>query len=248
MDGAIGVGLSAQIALRDRLVTVANNLANVSTPGFRAEQAKFDEALARISQGPGLGRSSVAYVEAKQPYLDRRSGGVSKTDAPLDVALVGDAFMSLETPQGPVYTRDGRMFITPAGMLVSVEGHPVLDIGGAPLQLDPAAGPPAIARDGMISQNGRQIGAIGLFVIDPQARLSRAGNSGVVPDRPPVAALDFSRHGVLQGFLENSNVSGVAEMARMIEVERAFESVVNAVGAAESSTVDAIKTLGGGSA
>lgn len=242
MQGALFVGLSAQMALRDRLDTIAHNLANVETPGFRAEQAKFDAAVARIS---GM-RPSVAFVEANEPYLSRQSGGVMKTDAPLDVALQGDAFMALETPQGVIYTRDGRLSMTPTGALVSTNGHAVLDIGGAPLQLDPAGPRPTIARDGMISQGERRVGAIGLFAIDPAARLTRADNSGVTPDRPPAAVLDFTTNGVLQGYLENSNVTGVAEMARLISVQRAFESVVAAQGQQENSFVDAIRTLGGG--
>jgi flagellar basal-body rod protein FlgF len=240
MQGGLHVGVSAQIALRDRLETIAHNLANVSTPGFRAEQAKFDAAVARIGAQP-----SVAFVEAKQPYLSRESGVTIKTDSPLDVALQGDAFMALETPQGQIYTRDGRLFITPTGALVSVNGHAVLDAGGAPLQLDPNGPAPSIARDGMIAQGGRRVGAIGLFAIDPAANLTRADNSGVVPDRPATAVLDFTRNGVLQGHLENTNVSGVAEMARLIAVQRAFESVVAAQGQSEQSFVDAIKTLGG---
>jgi flagellar basal-body rod protein FlgF len=241
VQGALQVGLSAQIALRDRLETIAHNMANVSTPGFRAEQSKFDQAVARL----GAGKAPVAFVEAKDPYLSRLSGGVTKTDGPLDVAVLGEAYISLDTPQGQVFTRDGRMFLSPTGMMVSVEGYPVLDIGGAPLQLNPGGSAPVIARDGMISQDGRQVGAIGLFAIDPEARLQRGPNSGVIPDRPPTAALDFARNGVIQGFIENSNVSGVSELSRLIAVERMFENVVNTVGAAESSTVDAIRTLGG---
>lgn len=241
MQGGLHVGLSAQIALRDRLETLAHNLANVNTPGFRAEQAKFDAAVARVGAQP-----PVAFVEAKEPYLSRESGGAIKTDSPLDVALQGDAFMALQTPQGTTYTRDGRLFMTPTGALVSVNGHAVLDVGGAPLQLDPGGAPPSIGRDGMIAQGDRRIGAIGLFAIDPQARLTRADNSGVVPDRPPTAVLDFTRNSVLQGHLENSNVSGVTEMARLVAVQRAFENVVAAQGHSEQSYVDAIKTLGGG--
>lgn len=240
MQAGLHVGVSAQMALRDRLETIAHNLANVSTPGFRAEQAKFDAAVARVGSQP-----SVAFVEAKQPYLSREPGGTIKTDSALDVALQGEAFMALETPQGTIYTRDGRLYVTPTGALVSVNGHAVLDAGGAPLQLDPAGPAPTIARDGMIAQGATRVGAIGLFAIDPAAQLARADNSGVVPDLPPTAVLDFTRNGVLQGHLENSNVSGVAEMSRLIAVQRAFESVVAAQTHTEQSFTDAIKTLGG---
>lgn len=243
MQSGLHVGVSAQIALRDRLETIAHNLANVNTPGFRAEQAKFDAAVARVGA-----QTPVAFVEAQEPYLSRESGGAIKTDSPLDVAVQGDAFMAMETPQGVIYSRDGRLFISPTGALVSVNGHAILDAGGAPLQLDPAGAPPTIGRDGMIAQGDRRVGAIGLFAIDPAARLTRADNSGVVPDRPPTAVLDFARNGLLQGHLENANVSGVTEMARLVAVQRAFESVVAAQGQSEQSFVDAIKTLGGAGA
>lgn len=241
MQGSLYVGLSAQIALRDRLATVAHNVANIGTPGFRAEQAKFDAVVARA------GEQRVAFVTTEETYLSRQPGGLQRTDNPLDVGVVGDGFLALQTPQGRAYTRDGRMFMAPSGALVSVAGHAVLDIGGQPLTLDPNAGPPAIARDGMISQQGRQIGAIGLFAIDPAARLARFENSGVVPDRPPAAILDYTRNGLVQGFSEGSNVSGVAEMSRLIQIERSFEGVVNAMAASEQSFTDAIRTLGGAS-
>lgn len=239
MQGSLYVGLSAQIALRDRLNTVAHNVANISTPGFRAEQAKFDALVTRA------GDQRVAFVATDDTYLSRQSGALQRTDNPLDVGVVGEGFLSIQTPQGQVYTRDGRMFMAPSGALVSVNGHAILDIGGQPLTLDPTAGPPAIARDGMISQQGRQIGAIGLFAIDPGAKLTRYENSGVVPDRPAAAILDYTRNGVVQGFSESSNVSGVSEMSRLIQIERAFEGVVNAMATSEQNFTEAIRTLGG---
>ena len=90
----------------------------------------------------------------------------------------------------------------------------------------------------MISQNGRQVGAIGLFAIDPNASLRRTQNSGVVPDKPPTPILDFTRDGVVQGAVEGSNVDPVREMTRLIEVTRAFDSV--------AAEVAAVRGLGAG--
>ncbi len=87
----------------------------------------------------------------------------------------------------------------------------------------------------MISQNGRQVGAIGLFAIDPNARLRRAENSGVVPDKPPTPILDFTRDGVVQGAVEGSNVDPVREMTRLIEVTRAFDGVTAEAAQSEGS-------------
>ena len=80
------------------------------------------------------------------------------------------------------YTRDGRARIAESGTLRTLSGDPILDAGGAPILVEGGAGPLTVSSDGMISQNGRQIGAIGLFAIDPEATLSRAENSGVVPE------------------------------------------------------------------
>ena len=99
----------------------------------------------------------------------------------------------------------------------------------------------------MISQSGRQVGAIGLFEIDPGASLRRAENSGVVPDKPATPILDFTRAGVVQGAVESSNVDPVREMTRLIEVTRAFDGVAAEASQSEGSLRDAIKTLGSAS-
>jgi flagellar basal-body rod protein FlgF len=240
MQGSLYVGLSAQIALRERLATIAHNVANVNTPGFRAEQSKFDALVARA------GDTDIAFADAGTTYLSRAPGGLTKTDNPLDVGVVGEGYLAIQTPQGRAYTRDGRLFMAPSGALVTVTGHAALDVGGAPILLDPTAGPPAVARDGMLSQQGRQIGALGLFAIDPAAKLTRFENSGVVPDRPATAILDFTRNGLVQGFVEGSNVSGVAEISRLVAIQRAFDGVTAAMSQSESNLAEAIRTLGGG--
>jgi flagellar basal-body rod protein FlgF len=96
----------------------------------------------------------------------------------------------------------------------------------------------------MISQNGRQVGAIGLVEIAAGAPLRRAENSGVVPDKPTTPILDFTRAGVVQGAVESSNVDPVREMARLIEVTRAFDGVAAEAAQSEGSLQDAIKALG----
>jgi flagellar basal-body rod protein FlgF len=96
----------------------------------------------------------------------------------------------------------------------------------------------------MITQNGRQVGAIGLFAIDPNASLKRAENTSVVPDKPATPILDFTRDGVVQGAVESSNVDPVREMTRLIEVTRAFDGVAAETSQSETSLQDAIKALG----
>jgi flagellar basal-body rod protein FlgF len=166
------------------------------------------------------------------------------TGGPLDVAVQGEGWFALRTADGVAYTRDGRLHMDEGGALLSVTNAPILDAGGAPIQLDPAGGAPTISQDGMISQNGAQVGAIGLFTIDPAARLSRSSNSSVIPDIPASPVLDFTNDGIMQGMAEGSNVNPVLEMARMINVSRSFESASNAIQSSENSLQDAIKSLG----
>jgi flagellar basal-body rod protein FlgF len=238
MQSGLYVTLSAQLSLQRRIDTIANNIANTSTAGYRAEEVKFETLLSRTPADP------VAFASIGDTYISRRSGEFVKTDNPLDIAVQGDAWIAINTPAGQVYTRDGRMRMTEAGQLQTLNGHPILDVGGAPIQLDPAGGAPQIARDGMITQNNRQVSAIGLFTIDPAAKLHRYENSGVVPDKAAAPALDFSKTGISQGFVERANINPVMEMTRLIGVSRAFDAVTSALSESENTLRDAVKTLG----
>jgi flagellar basal-body rod protein FlgF len=238
MQTNLYVGVSAQLTLQRRLDTIAHNVANASTPGFRAEEVRFETLLSQAGADP------VAFATAGPSYLSRRSGEFVRTENLLDVAVEGDAWLAIQTPAGQVYTRDGRLKIAPTGELQTVNGHPVLDAGGAPMLLDANAGPPRIARDGTITQANRQAGAIGLFSIDNAANLRRFENSGVIPDRPAVPVLDFTKAGLHQGYIENANVNAVMEMTRLISLTRAFEMVSASLATSEASLQDAIKTLG----
>jgi len=238
MQSSFYVGLSAQISLQRRLETIANNVANASTAGFRAEEVKFESVLSRASLDP------TAYATTGKPFLSRKSGEFVRTDNLFDVAVQGDAWLAVQTPNGTAYTRDGRMRMTETGELMSLNNQPMLDAGSAPLRLDPNGGPPRISGDGTITQNNRQIGALGLFQIDPRANLTRVENSGVVPDRPATPALDFAKVGVHQGYIERANVNPVLEMTKLIMVQHAFEAVVASIKDSDASLQEAIRTLG----
>lgn len=238
MQNNLYVGVAAQVALQRRLDTIAHNVANATTPGFRAEEVRFETVLSRTGAEP------VAYATTGPTFLSRRSGEFIRTDNALDVAVQGNAWLAMQTPGGVVYTRDGRMRMTPNGELQSVNGHAILDAGGAPLLLDPNGGAPRISRDGTIMQGNAQVGALGLFTIDNNANLARYENSGVIPDRPAAAVVDFTATGLQQGFVENANVNAVMEMSRLITVTRAFEMVSASLAASESSLQEAIRALG----
>ena len=241
MQSGLYVALSAQVALDKRMDTIANNVANLATVGYRADAMHFESLLSETSADP------VAFASAGGTYISRATGEMTRTNNQLDVAVQGNGWLAVQAPSGVVYTRDGRMVMADTGDLRTLNGYPILDAGNSPLVLDPNGGPPIIARDGMITQGGRQTGAIGLFQIDDKAKLSRFDNSGVIPDRPATPILDFSTNGIMQGFVEGANVNPVMEMANLIKVTRTFESIASLSQTTDSSLQDAIKTLGSSS-
>jgi flagellar basal-body rod protein FlgF len=238
MQSGLYVALSGQVALERRLTTIAANVANQGTPGYRAEEVDFKTVLSRADSRP------VAYVSSGTPYLSTRHGIPIKTDSPLDVTVQGDGWLALQAPSGTVYTRDGRMRMQPNGALVSVNGYAVLDAGSAPLKLDPEGGPISIAQDGMVTQNQQQIGAIGLFALDTAGTLRRYDNSSVVPDGTATPVLDFAQNGISQGYIEGANVDPIQEISKLIALTRTYESIASALDGSESSLTDAIRILG----
>jgi flagellar basal-body rod protein FlgF len=232
------VSLSAQMALQKRLDTIADNVANANTIGFRATGIKFEDVVT------GSGDKSVDFASSGKNFLSGKAGATSRTGDPYDFAAQGDAWFGIQTPAGTVMTRDGRFTIDASGALVTHEGYPVLDAGGAPLQLNASDGPPVAGKDGTLRQNGKLVGAIGLFTFDPGPDIQRFGNSGVIPAGRPTAVVDDSTVGVQQGFLEQSNVDPMREMAKLITVQRTFEDAASLIHQSEATLDDAIKTLG----
>lgn len=238
MQSALYVGLSAQVALEKRLQTIANNVANVNTSGFRTDVVKFETVLSRAGATP------VAFSSPGNNIISREHGNLTETGNPLDVAVVGQGFVAFAGPNGTVYTRDGRLQIAPNGDLQTLTGFPVVDPGGAQITLDPNGGPLSIARNGAITQDGNEVGTLGLFNIPADANLDRYGNSGVIPDRPATAITDYTRDGFRQSYVEGSGANPMLELTRLISAQRTFEGTNSLVEGTESSLQNAIRTLG----
>jgi flagellar basal-body rod protein FlgF len=232
--------VSAQLALQRRLDTIANNVANASTTGFRAEQVRFTSVQSPEAQ------PATTFASAGDTYLSTSPGEIIRTDNPFDVAVEGDAWIAVETASGRAYTRDGRLKLMPTGELRTLTGHSVLDAGGSPLLLSPTAGPPAIGRDGSIIQSNRQVGAIGLFAFNASARFTRSQDVTVVTNTQPSPLIDTAAAGLKQGFQERSNVNPITEMSKLILDQRMFEAVTTAIGDIEQTRLTALRTLGGG--
>jgi flagellar basal-body rod protein FlgF len=235
----IYVALSGQVALQKRMDTLANNVANATTPGFRAEHISFasilDEQTAR----------GTAYAVAAKPTFKNDAGPAVPTGNPLDLAIQGDAFFMIETPAGVAYTRDGRMQLSPEGELRSVNGYPFMGADGGPIRVNPRGGTITIEASGAISQDNVRIGAIGLSLLPANANLTRHDNSAFLSDAEGEPVVDTTVNRVKQGFIEQSNVNPVMEMTRLIALSRTFDAIASSLEARERTIAEAVRTLAG---
>lgn len=238
MTAPVYLALSAQTTMERRLATIATNLANMSTPGYRAEEIKFQSLVEQ------LGGNAVAFPTEGEVFTQLKAGPATYTGNPLDVAVNGDVWLGISTSAGRVLTRDGRLQISPNGELQSIDGYSVLDPGGTPILLDPTAGAVTIGHDGSIVQQGNKVGTLGLFEMGPGGPPGRYSNSGIIPNAPVSTVLDFTHKGVRQGYVEGANVNPILEMTKLMMVQRAFESAAMAVNQSEDLVQQAISQLG----
>lgn len=216
MENATYATLTRQSGLSNELRVIANNVANASTTGFRAEGVVFSEYIAGLDGD----HRSLSMAAARVRHTDMTQGGLAQTGGPFDLAIEGDGFFLVETAAGPRLTRAGAFTTGGAGELVNMDGNRVLDAGGAPVFIPQGVGQIAIAADGTISAAGNPIGQIGLVMPADMSDLTR--QSGTVFDAPN--GFDAFPDGrMVQGFLEGSNVNPITQISRMIEVQRAYE-------------------------
>jgi flagellar basal-body rod protein FlgF len=214
MDAAGYATLNRQSGLMREMGVVANNIANASTTGFRREGVVFSEFVAALDEDPSL---SMAHASGR--HVDLSQSTISQTGGQFDFAIQGEGFFLIETPQGQRLTRAGSFTPSAEGELVTPDGYRLLDAGGAPIFVPPDAKGVALAADGTLSANGQPIAQVGLWQpADPLSLRHQAGTMFAAADLEPTEGAV-----VLQGMLEDSNVEPVSEIARMIEVQRAYE-------------------------
>ncbi|AZU04824.1 flagellar basal-body rod protein FlgF [Glycocaulis alkaliphilus] len=242
MDNMMMIGLSQQQVLRRAMDITANNIANVSTAGFKAEQLLVEAepyTRARAEDGP----ARLNYVAEWGMGRDFSQGTLEQTGRPLDVAITGEGFFTIDTPQGERFTRDGRFSMDAAGTLTSANGAPVLGEDGAPITIDPDAGPVTILANGEVNQNGLVAGRIAVTRFENQGVLSKIGDN--LYTAPDDAERELALEPVIrQGFVESSNVRPIMEITSMMEVSRAYSSVTRMLQQADELSRKAIERLG----
>ena len=216
MDLAGYVALTRQSGLAKELQSVANNIANLSTAGYRREGVIFAEEVQALPVEGG----SVAMTEARARYTEEIQGALRQTGGTYDLAIEGEGYFTVMTPRGERLTRAGAFAPNAEGVLVNPDGHALLDDGGGEIAILPEARSVGISADGTVSIDGAPAARVGLVTVEDHTRLFREAGVLFRTDTETTPAEDGR---VLQGFLEQSNVSPVAEMARMVEVQRAYE-------------------------
>ena len=226
------------MAVNRELEVVANNLANMSTTAFKAERMMFDEALRKAGAS-----DEISFVVDRASYTDYQTGPLIRTQNQFDIAINGEGWLSVDTPNGVQYTRDGRLVVSPAGELTALDGSPVLGQGGAPIIIPiEEIGNVAIGQDGSITAGEIQIGRIEVFQFENEQNLNRQADGRYTAAQGE--ARPAERTSILQGAIEGSNVNPIFEVTRLIELSRSYENASRAATDMHDQKKDAINRLG----
>lgn len=249
-----GIYTAASGMLKDmqRQDVVANNLANVSTPGYKRDMAVCrsfaDLLIQRENDQEPAGRA----VSGKNPIIGslgfgtgvystvtiHEPGGLQETDNPLDVAIAGEGYFVVDTPQGRRYTRDGSFTLNADGVLTDGQGQAVLGQQG-PITIQ--GGEPVIDQTGRVFVNGQEVDRLQIVSFNNLAGLQKVGDNFFTTTENPVP---LNNPQVKQGFLEDSNVNVVREMVEMIDVMRSYEANQKVVQAQDGTLEKTVNEVG----
>ena len=224
MENAIYTSLSREIALQRQMEVVANNIANMNTAGFRSQQVLFQTYMAE-PQGAAPD-TTFSMVIDQAVVRDLRAGAIIPTDNPLDVAVRGEGYLVVETPAGPRYTRNGHLSLDAENRLVDSNGLPLLDVNGTSIQIPNGASTITISPQGDVSADDLLVSRLALAGFDDELAMSSLGGGLYATNELPREAQNTE---LLQGSIENSNVSPIVEMTRMIEVNRQYQAVAKLI-------------------
>jgi flagellar basal-body rod protein FlgF len=241
MENALLIGLSRQTALAREMDVIANNMANVTTNGFKAREARFSEYLMPVARADSFQRPDqrLSYVIDSGTPLDLSTGAIEMTGNPLNAAIKGDGFFAVQTPQGERYTRNGAFELNAQGQLVTSDGHAVLGQSG-PITLGPEETNVSISPNGTVLTSQGERGRIRMVrFADPRA-LNNVG-ANLFTSQQPGEVDTVSR--VQGGAIERSNVQAIVEMSRMIDVNRNYTSVAGMISRMDELRRTAISRL-----
>jgi flagellar basal-body rod protein FlgF len=234
MDPITAIAASGLRARMESLDMLANNIANSSTGGYKADREFY--SLYTAPEAEEAGESSVMPL-IERPWTDLSQGVIQVTGNSLDVALSGHGFFAVNGPSGTLYTRNGSFTTSAGGKLVTAEGYPVRGAGGAALTLDPAL-PVQVSEDGTVRQDAAVVGRMEVVDFADAGALGKQGANYFAAD--PAAARTAVSAGVEQGKLESSNTGAADAAVRLISVMRQFEMMQKAASLADNMSQKAI--------
>lgn len=242
MENALMVGLSRQLVLRKKMNITANNIANMSTTGFKVEKIllqRFNQTGASQADGP----ATVSFVKDRGMVRDFRTGQIEHTGRALDLALSGRGFFVVETDDGIRYTRDGRFSVDNNGTLSTADGKAVLDDSDSPIVLNTTDETPVITKAGSVQVGGQEIARLKIADFAALSTLHKTGE-GRFEAPADAPELTVQNPNIMQSALERSNVVPIMEMNRMIEITRSYQSISNLLNQEQNLTRRAIQRLG----
>jgi flagellar basal-body rod protein FlgF len=225
MDTITGAAASGLRSRMESLDMLANNLANADTGGYKTDREFYSLYVAPEAAGAD---SSVSMPVIERAWTDFSQGVIRPTGNPLDLALSGKGFFSVDGPAGPLYTRQGAFKLSPAGLLVTTEGYPVRLVGGRQLQASSSA-PIEIGVDGGVSQQGEALGQLAVMNFADAGTLAKHGSNYYQSADPMASPAPASGVEVQQGRLESSNVGTAESAVRLVSVMRQFEMLHKAI-------------------
>jgi flagellar basal-body rod protein FlgF len=229
------VALSYQLALTNQLDITANNIANVTTPGFQSSHPIFAEFLVEDVDGV-----EVAYVVDKGTVRNLNPGPANFTGNPMDISIEGRGYFAVETEDGIFYTRNGAFRLDQSGQFVTSSGAVVLNDSNDPIVIAPGESQINVTRDGTINTENGVIGRFRLVEFADEQTMTNLGNSLMATEQEP---LESSGSSVVQGMLEGSNVVSVSEITRMIQLLRSYQAAQQLITTEEDREKKAIETL-----
>jgi flagellar basal-body rod protein FlgF len=234
------MAMARQMSIQKEMDSIANNIANSNTTAYKADRVTFNSYLA---QPPGSSKmAAMIFPKLAAAYRETKEGTISNTGNPLDVAIRGEGYMVVDTPQGQRYTRDGHLSLDTSGRLVNPAGRPILGEGGQPIVIPQGSGELTISTDGGVSVGEQRIGKIRVVAFDNQQALKRAGSGLYVADN--VVPKPADKFEVVQASLEGSNIEPIMEMTRMMENARAYEQAQKILTNEDDRMRKGIETLG----
>lgn len=234
MEDSTLVALSLTTALRQQMDVIAQNIANVNTTAYKEERVLFSTYLQEIDG------QEIAFVNDFAVVVDMSDGPISATGNPLDVAIRGDGFFQVDTPDGVRFTRGGHFVLDADGALVDFNGYPVLDDKGFPMLTIPGDTEIVIDSDGVVRSENGEIGRLGLVAFENNLALVKQGGGLFATEQAPLPATDAK---VIQGSLEGSNVLPIVEMTRMISLLRSYQAAQTFADSQDELREQTINTL-----